>query len=418
MARLKTGLYRELKQQGEWTFYNFPYPDHDQNQASDQFLVTASGALNPFAITGPCTAPNCRSSRVPTFARTVGVWADRVFVPDAFSMELRDPGRLRAAWVERFCGYIRVLRELEPLVRRGIIDFCNPSFAYCDDCQTRVPLEVATQLVKEFEGQFTFELNREWLLVESPLVLEGELAEFRIPLDELPTALALVEKQRSKRLPATARQLKHAVIGQLLGDHVAEVFLDLLAAQNLHSVVLSGSRTDLLCLKAIERQAPDLAQIEAWEDRREVKVPYLSELTSSEVVTLRDEAASALPRFRERFARVIATGKQESIDKSLADLRSEAAEVGAELAALAPKVRRRDRTGIALVATGVALYGVAALGVPAASGAAQLLTTLGLIHGLSRADRTEEAKLKSRPGYVLLKARELLAHRRENHRAG
>jgi hypothetical protein len=235
-----------------------------------------------------------------------------------------------------------------------------------------------------------------------------------MPPDDLDAAKTLVQCQARKRMPGRARRLRKALIGQLLRDQVREVFLDILSAQNLHSTVVSGSRADLLCVKAVERQIPDLSSIDCWEQEREVRIPWVSDLTPREVVAVREQAASALPRFRERFAQRI-TGRLESDAgvEVIRELRAEAAEVEAELSALSPRLRRRDRGSIGLLSIGVALYGVAALGVPATAGVAQLLATLGLIHGMARSDRGEEARIKTRPGYVLLKARELLHER--NH---
>ena len=417
-ARLRAGLYRDLKRQAEWTFHNYETTYESLVPGSDEFVVTASGAINPFASEGPCTAPGCRFSRVPAFLQTVGVWADRVYVPDVFSMELRDVGRLRRQWVERFVAHANVLRALVPLINAGVIRFANPSFAYCEDCKTRVPAHAAAQLVADFEREFSFELHDEWLMLQSETVLDGAIVEFYMPEAAMSAAESLVRNQKRKRLPKEAQALRRALVGQYLRDQVGDVFLDLLAAQRARSVVVSGSRTDLLCLKAIEHELPELSSLEAWESAREVKVPWLSELSAAGVLALRDEAATALPRFRERFARGMATGAASDPQTTVLELRAEAAEVEAELKALAPRARQRERASIALLSTGVALYGVAALGVPAASGAAQLLTTLGLIHGLARSDRTEEAKLKTRPGYVLVKAKELLAHGGANHRAG
>jgi hypothetical protein len=46
----------------------------------------------------------------------------------------------------------------------------------------------------------------------------------------------------------------------------------------------------------------------------------------------------------------------------------------------------------------------------AAAALAATLTTLGAIHGPTKTERVETAKLRSRPSYVLVRAKELLDH--------
>jgi hypothetical protein len=116
----------------------------------------------------------------------------------------------------------------------------------------------------------------------------------------------------------------------------------------------------------------------------------------------------------------VTTGEDSaaSIRKMIGELRAQAAEVESELAAVSIRRRRKDKTALALVSAGLALYGFGAAGVSAVAAAGQLFTTLGMIHGFSRTDHAEEAKIKARPGYVLVKARELLATASHAQHAG
>lgn len=49
-------------------------------------------------------------------------------------------------------------------------------------------------------------------------------------------------------------------------------------------------------------------------------------------------------------------------------------------------------------------------GMGRAAGAAQLLTTLGLLHQMNDPDHTQIDRLKAKPGYVLVAAEALLSH--------
>jgi hypothetical protein len=274
-------------------------------------------------------------------------------------------------------------------------------------------------LVDEFVDEFTFEVTDDGIVARPSGLLDDVAMSFAISADERRSAKALVQRGTGGRLSTAARKLRHRLISAFLSDQMKGAFIDMIAAQDFHSTLVSASRTDVLCVKAIERGLPRIPTIEAWERAREIRIPWLSELTAEEVLVVRERASTALPRFRERCATALVSHEPaDSLEVVVRELREDAVEVEAELVALAPKIRARERNAIAMISTGVALYGMSALGVPAAVGIAQLLTTLGLIHGMAQADRTAESNLKSRPGYVLLKARELLAHPVSRRNAG
>jgi len=92
----------------------------------------------------------------------------------------------------------------------------------------------------------------------------------------------------------------------------------------------------------------------------------------------------------------------------ISELRLDAAEVEAELKSLNLGRGRRFRTGAGILAVTMAVYGFA--GGVAATSVASLISLLGLLHVSARKDEQELAKAESRPGYVLLKAREMLQH--------
>ncbi len=353
----------------------------------------------------------------------MGVWAEEAYIPDVFSIRLLNAPRISRRWLERFTRDVAVLRELLPLVRAGVLKFANATFVVCAHCRREATEDSAEILVREFASEFEFIHSHPsgWLKVRSVPILGESTIEYRIPPALRPAANTLVASQKRKRLPRDANELRRSLLKNLLNERLRGVFLDLKSAQALHSVVISGTRTDVLCVRTLEQGLPELANIDEWEQQREIKVPWVSDLTSTEVVRLREQAASALPRFREVVASSLA-GSDDHVPRSpsavISELRAQAAEVEAELKALAPRIRKRDRTTVALISTGLALYGFEAAGIPGMAAAGQLATTLGLIHGFARADGAEEAKLKSRPGYVLLKARELLSARSHQGHAG
>jgi hypothetical protein len=139
----------------------------------------------------------------------------------------------------------------------------------------------------------------------------------------------------------------------------------------------------------------------------------VQKLSPADVVHLREQAATALPRLRGLLSRRLSAPADDSdarIFDAVAELRSEAAEVESELRNLRLTRERGFRTLTGGLGLTIAIYGVAAGFVAPAVGLGSLLSLLGLIHAAERQDEKRADELKSRPGYVLLKARDLLSH--------
>ena len=141
---------------------------------------------------------------------------------------------------------------------------------------------------------------------------------------------------------------------------------------------------------------------------RSVDVPWVSELDALQIVQLRQEASKALPAFREQMARALCTGDSSSAQSVVHDLREQAAEVRAELGVSRDKSARYWKTAYGLLGLGLSAYGVANEQI--LPGVAGLLPVLQLLIGHKTGHEASVAKLESRPGYVLVKAQQLLAH--------
>jgi hypothetical protein len=191
-----------------------------------------------------------------------------------------------------------------------------------------------------------------------------------------------------------------------------EMLAEHMHAVNLNAVLVSSSRLHMLVARNAEGKLPELRRIEMWEDRHSATLSWIKDLTPSQVVALRNEASEALPHFREYVGRVLTDPQEESDRRArqvVQELRQEAAEVKSELARLKKSKRAlfRNVAGTTLGMT-ISLYGLATGA--AGESSALLLGLLGLLH----ADRVGEhgalGKLRSSPGYVLLKAEELSRH--------
>jgi len=140
-------------------------------------------------------------------------------------------------------------------------------------------------------------------------------------------------------------------------------------------------------------------------------LPWISELSPEEVMVLRREATAALPQFREYLiSRIAAAQDERSVISVIGELRESSARVAVELEAS----RRRwfTRTSLATGAVGlsIVLFAAAPAQAFAVAALAAALAALSGTHSHVVTDVADEHKLKSTPGYVLLKAKDILKH--------
>jgi hypothetical protein len=198
----------------------------------------------------------------------------------------------------------------------------------------------------------------------------------------------------------------------MLREHVETLLGDMLSARQLGGVLASGSRLGLLALKRTEAAAIAPNEVEQWEALRTVRLPWVDHLSASEILRLREEAAAALPRLRSLVAQKLAApgNNEQQLKQLLAELRDQAIEVKAELDNLKWYRERGFRTLSGTLGISVAVYGLAAGFVTPAVALGSLLSMLGIVHSAERQDERDHAKIISKPGYVLMKARELAHH--------
>lgn len=138
--------------------------------------------------------------------------------------------------------------------------------------------------------------------------------------------------------------------------------VDINSAARLESSLFSSSRLDVLAIKSLEAAVPHLHDLDVWEQARSVDVPWVRRLSAGEIVTLRDRASAALPRFREKMLGLLAKPDLTGCDvkEAVAELRADAAEVDAELNALNVGRGTKFRSVAGTLATTISVYGFAA----------------------------------------------------------
>ena len=156
---------------------------------------------------------------------------------------------------------------------------------------------------------------------------------------------------------------------------------------------------------------PAYRDIQAWESARTTSLPWIPDLSMTQILRLRDEADTALPKFRERMTRLMGSEQAAPNPQTLvSELRDEAAEVENELRALNKPGKDRTRTAQGLVGLAISVYGYAAEALSPGMALGGLMALWQQIHKSHAEVEQQHAQIISKPGYVLVKAKELLRH--------
>lgn len=403
-TREMRSLIPELKRQARWTHEHFNYFT-PTDVASSSLVVTASGALNPLSPYGICSRGPCRVLAANNMARTLGLYADYVLLPDIPTLHMRYESN-PITDLFRLCTYILVLRVLEPMIRAGVVRFWRGAVAACAPCskalRARIPA-VVEELLSDGRSTpvATIKGNIASVDLES---LFGQSIIYSRPLTS-------AEKNGKNR--GLAKRIGREFYVEVAQSDIWATLLDLRYSSSTHASLFSTRRESLRALRAFDSDAPALNTVAAWESARSVELPWVSDLSVEQVLQLRSEAASALPSFRDSFVRQITKAETAPADvgSAIAGLQAEAAQIRTELDSARPRVERAFRATFGLLGMSLAVY-AAATGNPAIEVGAGigLLNALGYLHARGKDEHKARVKAESSPAYVLVKAKELSDH--------
>jgi hypothetical protein len=393
--RILRGMMRDLRDQA--VAASEQYETDPTKHDPTQFTVYPESGLDLFSHEGACERLRCRLGYVDRFARSLGLLADRIVLSDTFTTQILRMGRATNVALDRLLDDVLVLQRLRPLIDAGIVVFEVPLYLLCEDCGKEF-LRRADTAADEIFLHFKDRIS----------IAESAVADFALDLGDLydPPLLFPVARKEIEPDPSVASRA-------LIARAVRQSWITAGRAAHGHGTVFSNSKLSIVSLVHQEGLDRD-AEVDRWDASRIAHLPWVSQLSIDEVLILRQEAARALPRFRELLRRyygardVGAGGNPVNDEALLQQLREDVVEVEAELRNVGNRSSRHFQTGFGLLAIAVAAFG----GVEgkALEGLVGLLATLGLLHQFSREDQKHGEALTTRPGYVLVQARELLAH--------
>lgn len=407
------GLLPELRRQAEWTLQYWRYATV-ASRAPGAAVLTPAGPLDPLAV-DVCIHPACRKTGCQSFITTLGVYGDVIVLPDWLSAEVHFGSDERAVrYLETVLPAILAIR---PLLDAGAIEFgrARPNGdpdgarAFIRRLATRLitdsadgirltwHAEPASEPYFEVTGGPFGDIYVSGSLTQSQVATMQSLGPAKAPLP--PKGVSVLREHLELDLCRTAWRMlvSGSVASRVQGTVVAQwgadaSMLDLLAGQ------MSPSRDPSSMIGPRMEHAV---------------LPWIADLSAAEVVALRQDAGPALDRLRIRLGTLLRSpggATAEQWRDAVRTLMEEAIEIGSRLDAFSKSGGRRleilrGALGLSLLAYGIAQDALLSACVGVFGAAGQAINTL-------RSAAAQEAALKSRPGFAILRARHLAEHGR------
>lgn len=359
--------------------------------------VYLDGGLDLFNEDKGCQAIRCRVEAARRMARSIGLVADTMWLTDFLTEKFCRFGRVTNRKLDAILCDTLVLIELYPLMAAGILKFRSPWIAACSACLDHFEGEVdriAETLRLEHSEEFTLDVHP-----------AGGFSFNTGNLYDPPLYLHLLSRRSKNGEQPSLQELAHDAVRTAVRSALWAGREAVMGAGS----IFSNSGIGLAGLAYKEGTVRSRSELRLLDERRSINVPWVSDLSPIQIIELRQEAAAALPMFRELMAKQLSMPTTEATSKSVVeDLRQQSVEVRNELASIQRHSSRFWKSTYMLLGFGVSAYGVATAQVlPAAGG---LLPLIQLIMNHKSGTEREMEKVKFRPGYVLVKAQEILAH--------
>ncbi|MES2037196.1 MAG: hypothetical protein V4495_05115 [Pseudomonadota bacterium] len=363
-----------------------------------QFDVHLHGGLDLFDGRGACSDLACRLQVADRVCRSMGLIADRIWLTDLITEKFVNFGRATNAKLDEIVADSFVLSRLAPLILEGIIRFRSPWNPVCKSCLERFDetvLSLSSDIAREFkkEARFRSRKNGNYVLDTGGFFEPSVIYSNIEPINPLPTLRGATETIIYNQIRSAMWVSRHA---SLLGGSI-----------------FSNSRVGLTGLLKQDGRFSDSKRLMLLDSERSIMIPWVSELDPEQVLQLRQEAANALPLFREMMAKTLTVdddmdGGTQKSRAFISDLREQAEVVRSELSTVRKNSGRFWKTTYGLLGLGLSAYGVASDHVIPGVGGLLPLIQLLINHKIGHEKDVDE--LTYRPGYVLVKAQDLLIH--------
>lgn len=374
--------------------YKAPTPMELKNAREPGELdIHLHGALDIIAGRG-CVSLNCRTSAADRIARSVGLLADKIWVTDTITEKLLYLGRANKEKIEELLDTATILSRWTPLIASGLVRFRSPHNSTCEKCAEKIHGHISpitSEITRKFKDEFSIESYE-----------DGGFYASMGQCFEPPTFMSFWETSERPDLNEFTNECIKQEIFSIL--HVAR------EAAITGGSLFSNSRLGLAALLQKDGRLKSKQSMILLESEREINFPWVSELNPQQIVELRQEASSALPSFRTHVSRIFSDDplKTISIADTIESLRYQAAEVRAELNAGRKNSAKYWNVTYGLLGLGLSAYGLSAHDPSISIGG--LLPLIDLMISHKSGHEKDISAISRQPGYVLMKAQDILAH--------
>jgi hypothetical protein len=387
-------LLPELKRQSAW--YLEQPKETRIAQPVGKLDTYLDGGLNLFDLEASCAALKCRMQTAYRVSRSVALLADTVWLTDCLSPRLAKLEKATESQVMDIADDGLILTIIAPLIDAKILRFTSPVKYVCPVCNSTLDDEidhVTDHVMEMFESEFNVVHEKGLHYLSSGSLFYPSMSLF---------------SKTPRREPSPALMVNSA--WDLVREATRKAIGVSFHAGTGGGAVFSNSKAAMAALAYREGNASTVSQLRTFEDNRNINIPWVNNLSPLQIVQLRQEAAKSLPLFRESLATALESseGGASAVKETVASLRAQAVEVRGEIDNTKQHAARFWKTSYMTLGFGVSAYGIGTGQVLPALGG--LLPLLQLMVAHKTGTEKDLDKLQRRPGYLLVKAQDILDH--------
>ncbi|WP_157360232.1 hypothetical protein [Aliagarivorans marinus] len=392
MRKTLKEMLPELRDQSE-VYLDYQAEFGRKSDNFNSFDVHLHGAMDLLTRSG-CNELPCRVAAAERIARSMGLVADRVWLTDLLSDKFVDFGKPTNDKLDSILEDLMVLFTLVPLITSGVVKFRTPTITACRSC-----METFYQQVNETTEVLADSFKKEFKIKKTSNGFTAEVG-------------TCVEPSIQVTGFNQAKPKKKDFVHWWIEEEVRSVMWIAREASFTRGSILSNSRVGLAGLLHKEGRTADPASLSLLDREREFSIPWVSSLSPTQIVELREEASNALPQFREIMFKIMSTKQFEgrSPEEQILELREQSEHVRAELLRTQKNSARYWKTTYGLLGLSLSAYGVATDQVLPGIGGLLPIIQLLIDHNSSYSSVVDSHL--SKPAYVLLKAQDILSHSR------
>lgn len=368
----------------------------DERKNND-FKIYADGGLDILDSRANCVSLECRLEISNRLGKSLGLIADEFYVTDYINYSLCMTDKFNGNDLCALFDNFLIVYNLMPLVVSGVIKFREATDPVCKSC-----LNIFEKKVDEITNDVYLSFRKDFTL--EPMG-DRKFAIHTKNIFDPPVVLWVEKKHKKWRKKIDWEDQYYYIIRSAIRQ---SLWTGGVAARGGGSVFTNSNAgvSAVMCQEG--RFSNDRVQ-NIFDQKRELVILWVNDLDISQIIELREEAGRAFPLFREKISSHLSGGGDNGNPvEIIKELKYESRQVVNELDLILKKSVSFWKKPFSIMSLGVAAVSIAVdqpLG--AAAGLLPLLQLLG-DHRLGR--HAEEQSVKSKPGYVLVKAEEILRH--------